>query len=124
LVEGGRMVLGLKGPDYFIVALLAGTFISDTDTLPQRMQSLAKAKEQYDHLSAQAREALDRSLRSLEQDSGRSPISKVGSPEPETPGVISLIDLAHKLGVKTEGRTADEIADEIAQMAVKATTSR
>jgi Sec-independent protein translocase protein TatA len=112
--------LAIKGSEWVIVALLAGTFISDPEKLPGTMRSVAKAKEQFDQLSAQAKDALDRAVRNIQEQSGEPAAPVVPSPEPERSDALSLIDLAHRLGVPTEGRTADEIADSIAGMAMKA----
>jgi Sec-independent protein translocase protein TatA len=116
-------MFGLKGPDWVIVALLAGTFVSDTDTLPERMRSLAKASEQYDRLSAQAKDALGKAVRSLEEEQGRQAEPAAQGQEQEGSDVLALVDLARRLGVRTEGKTSDEISDEIARMALAASRS-
>ena len=84
------------------------------------MRSLAKAKEQFDQLSAQAKDALDRAVRNLEAEGGDAKASPVPLTESETNGPRSLIDLARRLDVPTEGRTAEEIADSIASRAIHA----
>ena len=113
---------GLKGPDWVIVALLAGTFVSDTDTLPERMRSLAKAIEQYKRLDAQARDALGKAMRSLEAE--RASDHTHEESEPQQSDAVSLVTLAHRLGVKTEGKTQDEIIEEMARMANVASQSK
>jgi hypothetical protein len=117
-------MFGLKGADWVIVGLLAGSFVSDTDTLPDRMRSLAKSAEQCERLNAQARDALGRAMRELEQAPGQLARGAPEAGEPEGSDTLSLVDLAHRLGLKTEGRTADEITDEMAQMAVSAAGDR
>jgi Sec-independent protein translocase protein TatA len=110
-------MFGLKGPDWVIVALLAGTFVSDTDTLPDRMRSLAKAAEEYDRLSAQAKEALGKAAESLEEEQKRQAQPSAQERNHDGSDAISLVGLAHRLGLKTEGKTADEISDDIARTA-------
>jgi Sec-independent protein translocase protein TatA len=112
--------LAIKGSEWVLVALLAGSMVSDPDKLPSTMRTVARAKEQFDQLSAQAKDALDRAVRNIEETSGKPMPQGAAKPEPVRSGGLSLIDLARRLGVPTEGRTADEIADSIAQMAVKA----
>jgi hypothetical protein len=116
-------MFGLKGPDWVIVALLAGSFVSDTDTLPQRLKSLEKAVKEYDRLSVQAKEALGRAMKSLEAEEGQAAGLLAEEKERQESDSLTLVDLAHRLGMKTEGRTAEEIADQIALMAVNAARS-
>ena len=112
--------MAIKGSEWVIVALLAGTFINDPEKLPSTLRSVAKAKEQFDQLSAQAKSALDRAVRNAQEKSGEPMAPATPTPESERSDGLSLIDLAHRLGVPTEGRTADEIADSIAGLAMKA----
>jgi hypothetical protein len=85
------------------------------------MRSVAKAKEQFDQFSAQAKDALDRATRNLEAKGGDAEASPLFLGEPGIHDSLSLIDLAHRLKVPTEGRTAEEISDSIASLASCAT---
>lgn len=81
------------------------------------MRSVYKAKEQFDQFSAQAKEAMDKAMKNLEAEGAHAKASPVPIGESETDGSPSLIDLARRLNVPTEGRTAEEIADSIASHA-------
>jgi hypothetical protein len=82
------------------------------------VRSVYKAKEQFDQLTAQAKEAMDRAMKNLEAEGADAKASPVLSSESETDGSPSLIDLARRLNVPTEGRTAEKIVDSIASHAV------
>ncbi|MGA1974822.1 MAG: hypothetical protein ABSG92_04235 [Conexivisphaerales archaeon] len=84
------------------------------------MRSVVKTKEQFNQLSAQAKDALDTAVRNLEAEGSDLRASPASYNESEIHGSLSLIDLAHKLKVPTEGRTTEEIADSIASLAVHA----
>ena len=111
--------MAIKGSEWVLVALLAGTFVSDPDKVPDRVRAVAKAVDQVNRLTDQAREALDTAVQQVQKDTGQ-PVERVFAPKEKKSDGLSLVDLAHRLGVKTEGRTADEIADDIARMAVDA----
>jgi len=113
--------LAIEGSEWVIVALLAGSFVSDPDKLEDRVRSVAKAVEQFNRLSAQAKKALDRSMKSLEEDKGSGASTPETEGSLEGPEAMTLIDLAHRLGLTTEGKTAEQIADDIAGLAAKAT---
>ena len=116
-------MFGLKGADYIIVALVAGTAVSDPDKIPENMRTVQKALDQFNQLSDQAKEALRRSVQSLESESGHPADAAAPAVAKDHSGSLSLIDLAHKLGLRTEGKTEEEIANDIARMAVAAAKS-
>ena len=109
----------IEGSEWVLVALLAGSMVSDPKKVKDRARTVAKAVEQFNRLSGQAREALDRAVDLAREEDGL-PVA----PKPEKAAAgdasgMSLIELAHKLGIPTEGRTAEEIANVIAHLALR-----
>jgi hypothetical protein len=108
--------LTIEGTEWVLVGLILGSFVSDPKKVPDRMRSLMKVKEQFDRLSEQAKEAIELSIRDIERETGQPETFRFGSKEPPEDGTMALLDLAHRLGLKTEGKTAEEISNAIASL--------
>ena len=71
-------------------------------------------------LSGQAKEAFDRAVQNIEDNSASQPARARILPERDGDDSVALITLAHRLGLTTEGRTAKQISGDIAALSLKA----
>ena len=67
--------------------------------IPELARALGRAKNEYSKAAAEIGEFTKESIKAAEV--------------PKTSSSDKIIEVAHQIGIKTEGKTRDEIADEI-----------
>jgi len=82
-----------------IVGALLTFFLWGPNKIPELARALGRAKSEYNKAAAEVSQLARESMKTVE------------APDPGNSDAI--IEVAHKLGIVTEGKTREEIADEI-----------
>src|SRR5467141_866347 len=99
-IAGNHMALGDPFQILLILGVLAVILIWGPQKIPELARSIGKARKEFD----------DASKGLMQPPSSSSTI--VSTPD-------SLLDTAQKLGISTQGKTRQEISDEIVRLAQK-----
>lgn len=94
------MALGDPFQILLILGVVAVILIWGPSKIPELAKSIGRARKEFD-------------------DASKGIITQVSSPSSSSPSPDSLVDTAHKLGINTEGKTRQEISDEIVRRAQK-----
>jgi sec-independent protein translocase protein TatA len=129
--------LFLQGTEWVIVAVILGALLFfGPEKIPELARSIGRAKAEFDKASREARGVMDMAVKSIDE-SAKATASSVESAfnpslgTPSAPSTTSptpslapsplatdpLIEVAHKLGIETAGKTKEEISNEILQKA-------
>ncbi len=95
-----RMALGDPFQILLILGVVAVILIWGPSKIPELARSIGRARKEFD-------------------DASRGIVQQVSTPSPSAPSPDSLVDTAHRLGISTEGKTRQEISDEIVRHATK-----
>ncbi|MEM2876147.1 MAG: twin-arginine translocase TatA/TatE family subunit [Candidatus Bathyarchaeia archaeon] len=105
LIEGGWLqLINISGWEWLVILIVAIViFLWGPSKIPELARSLGRAKGEFERASKEFEEAakleLERSSKSSEED--------------------SLIEAAKKLGISTEGKTKEQISQEIVEKVKK-----
>jgi sec-independent protein translocase protein TatA len=94
------MALGDPFQILLILGVLAVILIWGPQKIPELARSIGKARKEFD-------------------DASKGLVQPISSPSTATTTPDSLIDTAQKLGISTQGKTRQEISDEIVRLAQK-----
>jgi sec-independent protein translocase protein TatA len=94
------MALGDPFQILLILGVLAVILIWGPQKIPELARSIGKARKEFD-------------------DASKGLVQPTSSPSSGTSTPDSLIDTAQKLGINTQGKTRQEISDEIVRLAQK-----
>jgi sec-independent protein translocase protein TatA len=96
------LILGAGDPFQIllILAVVAVLLIWGPQKIPELARSLGRARREFD-------------------DASKGLIQQAASPSTNTPSPDTLIETAQKLGIDTQGKTRQEISDEIVKQARK-----
>ena len=94
------MALGDPFQILLILGVLAVILIWGPQKIPELARSIGKARKEFD-------------------DASKGLVQPTSSPSTATSTPDSLIDTAQKLGINTQGKTRQEISDEIVRLAQK-----
>jgi sec-independent protein translocase protein TatA len=94
------MALGDPFQILLILGVLAVILIWGPQKIPELARSIGKARKEFD-------------------DASKGLVQPISSPSTVTSTPDSLIDTAQKLGINTQGKTRQEISDEIVKLAQK-----
>jgi sec-independent protein translocase protein TatA len=83
-----------------ILGVVAVILIWGPSKIPELAKSLGRARKEFD-------------------DASRGLIQPSSTPSESSPSPDSLVETAHKLGINTEGKTRQQISDEIVRNAQK-----
>ena len=83
-----------------ILGVIAVILIWGPSKIPELAKSLGRARKEFD-------------------DASRGLVQQVSTPSASPPTPDSLVETAHRLGINTEGKTRQEISDEIVRHAQK-----
>ena len=92
------MALGDPFQILLILGVVAVILIWGPSKIPELAKSLGRARKEFD-------------------DASKGLMSPVSALSPSAPSPDSLVDTARRLGINTEGKTRQEISDEIVQRA-------
>jgi sec-independent protein translocase protein TatA len=94
------MALGDPFQILLILGVLAVILIWGPQKIPELARSIGKARKEFD-------------------DASKGLVQPISSPSTAASTPDSLIDTAQKLGISTQGKTRQEISDEIVRLAQK-----
>jgi sec-independent protein translocase protein TatA len=94
------MALGDPFQILLILGVIAVVLIWGPSKIPELARSLGRARREFD-------------------DASRGLVQQVSTPTPSSSTPDSLVETAHRLGINTEGKTRQEISDEIVRNAHK-----
>ena len=94
------MALGDPFQILLILGVVAVILIWGPSKIPELAKSIGRARKEFD-------------------DASKGIITQVSTPSSSAPSPDSLVDTAQKLGISTEGKTRQEISDEIVRRAQK-----
>ena len=94
------MAIGDPFQILLVLGVVAVILIWGPSKIPELARSLGRARKEFD-------------------DASRGLVQPTSSHSASAPSPDSLVDTAHRLGINTEGKTRQEISDEIVQHAQK-----
>lgn len=132
----------IEGTEWIIIGvIIVALLVFGPEKIPELAKSIGKAKGEFDKASREATSVVNMAMKSIDEQAKETTSQfKVSAPSPslpsppappaslpaggtpavQVPGTDAsdpLIELAHKLGISTEGKTKEEISQAILQKA-------
>ncbi|MCS7126605.1 MAG: twin-arginine translocase TatA/TatE family subunit [Aigarchaeota archaeon] len=109
----------IQGIEWIIVAVIVLVlFLWGPEKLPKLAKSIGQAKKEFEKASKGVEEEVKQFERDLKSPTPSTP-STTYMPPPSPPSDDKLLEIARSLGIQTEGKTRDQIAQEIIEKTKK-----